>query len=164
MTTRPYHIRPGGLLDVPRITDLYMSSFANDQILDIVCPNRHEHPQSLKTYVYRRWVERWWTPNYNLTVLADNATGTVVGFTWWKRPTSELSFYERWISPCRCLSIAPFALMRIKAREMELTKSILRRLVCPNSQGIPLLLRLALPHPSLRRARRQHLLPHYANY
>lgn len=99
MTTQLYSIRPGRRSDIPYARDLYLASFHGDMLLDILFPTRHDHPGSFAAHLHRLFVERWWTPNYDLAVCVDG-NDRPVGFTWWKRPNSQLSFYERWLSPC----------------------------------------------------------------
>jgi hypothetical protein len=107
MTTQMYSIRPGRRSDVLYARDLYLPAFNGDMLLDIMFPTRHDHPASFSAHLLRLFVERWWTPNYDLTVCVDE-NDRPVGFTWWKRPNSQLSFYERWLSPCMCRQILFF--------------------------------------------------------
>lgn len=118
MTTQPYRIRPGFLSDVPHAVDIYMVSFANEGLIDILFPNRHTRPEALIAYVSRLFHSRWWSPNYDMHVLVGDADGRPVGFTWWKRPNSQLSFCERWISPCRWTAAKPKA--KLCVRELTL--------------------------------------------
>lgn len=100
MTTQPYRLRPGYPSDVPHIVDIFLIAFGPDRLLDFVYPNRRENPEEVTAYMRRLFQTRWWTPNYDLQVVVGAADGIPVGFTWWKRPNSQLSFYESWISPC----------------------------------------------------------------
>lgn len=101
-TTALYSIRLGRASDVPAATSLLCSAFANDSLLDILYPTRHEHPADFQTSVYRLFHARYWTPGYSLSMLVDDSDGgRPVGFAWWRRPLEQLSFYERWLSPCK---------------------------------------------------------------
>lgn len=103
-TTGPYSIRPGFLADLPAAASLLCSAFAGDSLMDFLYPTRHDHPADFRTQVHRFFRTRYWTPGYFLTVIVDDANGgKPVGISWWRKPAGELSFYERWLSPCKCL-------------------------------------------------------------
>ncbi|KAF5016808.1 hypothetical protein F66182_11389, partial [Fusarium sp. NRRL 66182] len=97
VTTIPHRIRPGTSADIGVATDLYIQSFAKEALLDFMFPGRHTDPAPMKTWVTRRFLLRYWTPGYILTML-DDAKGRPVAFTWWHRPDESLSFRERWLS------------------------------------------------------------------
>ncbi|CAM1500925.1 Fc.00g100870.m01.CDS01 [Cosmosporella sp. VM-42] len=110
-----YHIRPGRLADVHPSATLYIKSFGKEALLDYMFPSRHADPTAFHTWVSRKFQTRWWTPGYFLTLLVekseDGAKERPVGFTWWERPVSSLSFRERWLSPFAWFSpIVRFAL------------------------------------------------------
>jgi hypothetical protein len=95
-----YRIRPGRLSDVRKVGAIYTASFHHDSLLDILFPRRHELPGDFAVYLPRLLSHRLWTPTYLFTVLADERDDEPVGFAMWKRPWEDLSFYEKWISPC----------------------------------------------------------------
>ena len=106
MTTQLYSIRPGRRSDVSRARDLYLAAFGGEQLLEILFPGHTRHPEALATHLHRLFVHRWWSFEYVLAVCVpaeaadDDVPGAAVGCTWWKRPASQISFYERWLSPC----------------------------------------------------------------
>lgn len=100
-TTQPYRIRPGTLSDIPRAVQVYQAAFDHDRLFDFLFPNRHEHPEALCAHATRLFQSRWWTPNFDFYILAGVDDNQPAGLTWWKRPDSQLSFYERWVSPCK---------------------------------------------------------------
>jgi hypothetical protein len=104
-----YRIRAGGLGDISAAVGIYAAAFDKDQVLDILFPARRQHPECVTTYLHRNFRNRYWTPNYRLTVLVGEADGQVAGFTWWKLPNSALSVWDRWLSPCKstCHSSPP---------------------------------------------------------
>lgn len=95
-----YHLRRGLSSDVDAVTSLYRASFGRDSLLDVLFPTRDAHPRDFHAHIYRHFQARWWTLGWDLTVLVDDALGVPVGFTWWRRPLDQLSFTERWLSPC----------------------------------------------------------------
>ena len=108
--TQLYSLRAGRLADVSTVASLYTSAFAHDRITDIMFPSHRTHPRDYHETVRRLIQTRAWMPEYSLTVLVDRASSsssssssssTPVGFALWRRPESEVSFYERWLSPCK---------------------------------------------------------------
>lgn len=98
-----YHFRPGTTADIPAITNLYLATFSHDRLLEIMFPTRRQHPAAVKTFLDRHFQRRWWTPRWRLTVLVDETLGVPVGFTWWLTPASEVTFWQKWLSPCTFL-------------------------------------------------------------
>ncbi|KAJ4128015.1 hypothetical protein NW768_008299 [Fusarium equiseti] len=94
-----YRVRPGLYSDVSEVVKVWNAAFAKDQLMDILFPGRQTHPELLLAQITRRFYSRYWTPNFDLHVLVSTTDDKPVGLTWWKRPDSQLSFYERWISP-----------------------------------------------------------------
>lgn len=106
MAVPPFRTRPGRLADVPSIARLYALGFDKDSLLDVLFPlRRNHHPDDVRTFAHRMFLDRAWNPLYVLsiaeTVPSAEGEPQAVGFTWWRRPESELSFYERWVSPCK---------------------------------------------------------------
>ncbi len=116
MTTQLYRIRPGRRSDLTQAVEIYEQSFSHDALIDILFPNRHEHPEALRTFIRRLFMERWWNPHFDLDVLMSTTANDplIVGFTWWKRPDSQLSFYERWVSPYAWLSPIVLAILSVR--------------------------------------------------
>lgn len=103
-TTALYRIRPGYASDIPAISTLFTAAFGGDSLMDILYPTRHAHPADFATSVYRLFRLRYWTPGYYLTLIVDDSRGSrPVGVSWWRRPLDQLSFYERWVSPCKSM-------------------------------------------------------------
>ncbi|KAG8677785.1 hypothetical protein FPOAC2_03927 [Fusarium poae] len=98
-TKYTYRVRPGLYSDVSEVVKIWNAAFAKDQLMDILFPGRQIHPELMQAHITRLFYSRYWTLNYDLHVLTSTADNKPVGFTWWKRPDSQLSFYERWISP-----------------------------------------------------------------
>ncbi|KAF5673308.1 puromycin n-acetyltransferase [Fusarium heterosporum] len=97
-TTQILHrIRPGTTADITMATELYMQSFEKEKLLDFMFPARHTDSTPFRMWVARRFLVRYWTPGYKLTMLDDHQ-GTSVAFTWWHVPDDSLSFRERWLS------------------------------------------------------------------
>ncbi|KAH7184970.1 acyl-CoA N-acyltransferase [Fusarium flagelliforme] len=94
-----YRVRPGLYSDVSEVVKVWNAAFAKDQLMDILFPGRQTHPELLLAQITRLFYSRYWTPNYDLHVLVSTTDDKPVGLTWWKRPDSQLSIYERWISP-----------------------------------------------------------------
>ncbi|KAF4976787.1 hypothetical protein FZEAL_6593 [Fusarium zealandicum] len=99
-----YHLRPGTSSDIQAAAELYVQSFAKEELLDYMFPGRDVDPTPFDTWALRRFRIRYWTPGYILTMLdAHHEDGhdetRSVGFTWWHRPTESLSFRQRWLSP-----------------------------------------------------------------
>lgn len=95
-----YRVRPGLYSDVSEVVKVWNAAFAKEQLMDILFPGRQTHPELLLAQITRLFYSRYWTPNYDFHVLASTTDDKPLGLTWWKRPDSQLSFYERWISPC----------------------------------------------------------------
>jgi hypothetical protein len=95
-----YHFRPGTTGDLGTITRLYLASFAHDRLVDMMFPQRREHPRAVEAFLLRHFQRRWWTSGWRLTVVVDETLGAPVGFTWWLKPRGEMSLWERWLSPC----------------------------------------------------------------
>ncbi|KAK2593414.1 hypothetical protein QQS21_008902 [Conoideocrella luteorostrata] len=120
-----YALRPGSPTDLASVTNLYLSTFGHDRMLDIMFPTRRQHPRDVQAFLYRHFQRRYWTLGWRLTVLVDETLDVPVGFTWWLRPKGDLSFWERWISPYGWF--APLVRAYISAR------SLLARLRSPIS-------------------------------
>ncbi|SPJ75133.1 uncharacterized protein FTOL_04864 [Fusarium torulosum] len=97
-TTQILHrIRPGTTADITAATNLYMQSFDKEKLLDFMFPNRHTDSTPFRMWIARRFLLRYWTPGYVLTML-DDPKGRPVAFTWWHIPDESLSFRQRWLS------------------------------------------------------------------
>ncbi|KAK9445603.1 acetyltransferase (GNAT) family domain-containing protein [Metarhizium brunneum] len=94
-----YHLRAGTAADLRTVTGLYLAGFGHDGLLDIMFPGRRRHPDAVAAFLYRHFRRRWWTMGWRLTVVVDETLGVPVGFTWWLRPASQLTFWETWVSP-----------------------------------------------------------------
>lgn len=107
-----YYLRPGRRSDLTPATHIYQAAFDPDMLPDILFPSRHEHPQDFLAFLSRLFDDRYWSPQWILTVICGSSGSgdgggddAPVGFTWWKRPLSELSIWERWLSPCTHIPI-----------------------------------------------------------
>ncbi|CAH0053089.1 unnamed protein product [Clonostachys solani] len=99
MTSQAYRLRPGRKSEASGIcTDLFLDTIGRDALIDILFPTRHKFPVENATDIRRLFYRRTWEPNFIFTVCVDSADKPV-GFSFWKRPLSSLTFYERWISP-----------------------------------------------------------------
>ncbi|KAG5665981.1 hypothetical protein KAF25_010106 [Fusarium avenaceum] len=97
-TTQILHrIRPGTTADITAATNLYMQSFDKEKLLDFMFPGRHTDSTPFRMWIARRFLLRYWTPGYVLTML-DDPKGRPVAFTWWHIPDESLSFRQRWLS------------------------------------------------------------------
>jgi hypothetical protein len=106
-TTQILHrIRPGTLSDVNAATNLYLQGFNKEALLDYMFPDRHQDPAPLQKWIARRFLLRYWSSGYVLTML-DDAKGEPVAFSWWHIPDESVSFTDRWLSlrmsPCYLL-------------------------------------------------------------
>lgn len=101
MTSQAYRLRPGRKSEASGIcTDLFLDTIGRDALIDILYPTRHKFPVENAADIRRLFYRRTWEPNFIFTVCVDSADKPV-GFSFWKRPLSSLTFYERWISPCK---------------------------------------------------------------
>ncbi|KAH7262284.1 acyl-CoA N-acyltransferase [Fusarium tricinctum] len=97
-TTQILHrIRPGTTADITAATNLYMQSFDKEKLLDFMFPSRHTDSTPFRMWIARRFLLRYWTPGYVLTML-DDPKGRPVAFTWWHIPDESLSLRQRWLS------------------------------------------------------------------
>lgn len=102
-----YTLRPGRDADVAAIADVYYAAFADhrpgalpDNLMDVLFgPSFRAHPSDTKALLAHIIAPRLWSVQYRLSVLVDDASGQVIGFVCFKRPLTEVSFYERWLSP-----------------------------------------------------------------
>ncbi|KAI6768313.1 hypothetical protein HG530_006322 [Fusarium avenaceum] len=102
-TTQILHrIRPGTTADITAATNLYMQSFDKEKLLDFMFPGRHTDSTPFRMWIARRFLLRYWTPGYVLTML-DDPKGRPVAFTWWHIPDESLSFRQRWLSLLRAV-------------------------------------------------------------
>ncbi|KAM0200275.1 hypothetical protein ACHAPI_002699 [Fusarium lateritium] len=98
VTTQILHrIRPGTTADITAAMNLYMQSFDKEKLLDFMFPGRHTDSTPFRMWIARRFLLRYWTPGYVLTML-DDPKGRPVAFTWWHIPDESLSFRQRWLS------------------------------------------------------------------
>ncbi|PHH66915.1 hypothetical protein CDD81_5267 [Ophiocordyceps australis] len=119
-TLRPgFRIRPAGFADAQGMCRVYGDALSHDAfLLDSLFPERHARPDEFALRLKRFFWRRWWTLGWVADVLVDERAGggedkegeeksqegeekknKVVGFAWWKRPASDLSWRERWLSP-----------------------------------------------------------------
>ncbi|KAM0252885.1 hypothetical protein ACHAP5_000748 [Fusarium lateritium] len=102
-TTQILHrIRPGTTADITAAMNLYMQSFDKEKLLDFMFPGRHTDSTPFRMWISRRFLLRYWTPGYVLTML-DDPKGRPVAFTWWHIPDESLSFRQRWLSLLRAV-------------------------------------------------------------
>ncbi|PHH75505.1 hypothetical protein CDD82_4409 [Ophiocordyceps australis] len=124
-----FRIRPARFSDSIVMSKVYVDAISHDAfILDSLFPERLTQPEEFALRLKRFFWRRWWTPGWEVDVLVDerqtasvedkesnkdqdnnkqidadnkkqNNEGVVVGFAWWKRPASDLSFRERWLTP-----------------------------------------------------------------
>lgn len=101
-----FTLRPGVYGDVPAFADTYYTSFADtrtgasdDNLLDVLFPDHAAHPVEVRDALQRILAPRLWSLEYRMSALVDDASGAVVGLLCMKRPKSEVSFWERWLSP-----------------------------------------------------------------
>ncbi|KAM0341772.1 hypothetical protein ACHAPQ_000322 [Fusarium lateritium] len=103
VTTQILHrIRPGTTADITAAMNLYMQSFDKEKLLDFMFPGRHTDSTPFRMWIARRFLLRYWTPGYVLTML-DDPKGRPVAFTWWHIPDESLSFRQRWLSLLRAV-------------------------------------------------------------
>lgn len=101
-----YTLRPGLVADVPSFARVYYDSFSDarpgastDNLMDILFGDFRKHPRDTRAVLDAMLRPRLWSLQYRMSALVDDATGHVVGFVCFKRPATEVSFYERWLSP-----------------------------------------------------------------
>ncbi|OAA77227.1 Acyl-CoA N-acyltransferase [Akanthomyces lecanii RCEF 1005] len=101
-----YTLRPGLFADVPSFAHVYYDSFSDtrpgastDNLMDILFGDFRSHPRDTRAVLAAMLAPRLWSLQYRMSALVDDATDEVVGFVCVKRPATEISFYERWLSP-----------------------------------------------------------------
>lgn len=101
-----FTLRPGVYGDLPAFAAVYYSSFSDtregasdDNLLDVLFEGHRDEPDAIREALQWMLTPRLWSLEYRMSALVDDADGKVVGFLCVKRPGSEVSFYERWISP-----------------------------------------------------------------
>ncbi|KAF4125783.1 Ribosomal protein S18 acetylase RimI [Geosmithia morbida] len=130
MSTQTYHVRPGRLSDIPKLMPIFTTTIARDQLFTILFPLKNSHGDSgpevdidaMKTYMNRVFALRYWSPNFRLSVafsVDDVECATPLAFSWWKLPDSQLSLYERWLSPYGINPTASTMFSRFIEREIE---------------------------------------------
>ena len=60
-TTQPFRLRPGTWADIPRAATLYTLAFNNDQLMDLLFPERAASPDEWHAYIVRTFQGRSWT-------------------------------------------------------------------------------------------------------
>ncbi|VUC27680.1 unnamed protein product [Clonostachys rosea] len=99
MTSQTYRLRPGRKSEASGIcTDLFLNTIGRDGLFDILFPTRRQFPVESATNIRRLFYRRAWEPTFTFTVCVGS-DDKPVGFSFWRRPISSLTFYERWISP-----------------------------------------------------------------
>ncbi|TQV92032.1 acetyltransferase (GNAT) family domain-containing protein [Cordyceps javanica] len=118
-TTTTFTLRPGRLRDVAAFARTYYAAFSDprpsaaaaaDNFLDVLFgPDYRDRRPDVEAALAAILAPRLWSLQYRLSALVvDKGTGdgnadadddNVVGFVCVKRPESEVTFYERWLSP-----------------------------------------------------------------
>lgn len=108
-----YYIRQGGFSDLKATGSIYEQTIGRSSLFEILFPGHQVEPEPFTKWVRRLFWKRYWSLGYSLKVLVATdendgsgkrqaqASEKLVGFTWWVRPVESMSFYERWISPCK---------------------------------------------------------------
>ncbi|KAI9167672.1 hypothetical protein HJFPF1_03806 [Paramyrothecium foliicola] len=109
-----YRLRPGRFSDVAAATRLYAAAFRNDSLLNVLFPNHRQFPDDFKLHIHRLFEQRYWTPEFLLTMVVDE-TGHAVGCSWWRRPQDEFSVFWQWLSPYSWFSATVRGLLSLKA-------------------------------------------------
>lgn len=104
--TSKYTLRTTRWSDRDSLGRLYVSAFssANDNIIPVIFPSSATNHARLRSILSRIFEKRLFSPlDYAFKSVVRTSTGEVVGFSCVKPPKCDVTFYQRWLSPCKCL-------------------------------------------------------------